>query len=122
MITGKIDENLDAHIEIEVLSESGQQTVKCVLHTGFNGFLSLPMPLIDELGLSLGPVQSGITADGKTGYFDTAYVNILWLDGQKSFQAQVLDEALVGTRLLRGLRMVADWWPDGDLVLSKLSA
>lgn len=120
MIVGAIDPNLDARIELEIVIECERKKVECVLDTGFNGFLSLPMPLVNKLGLKLGAVQSGITADGKSGYFDTVRTTILWLDEEKSFQAQVLDEALIGTRLLRGLRMEADWISNGVLRLQRL--
>ncbi|MEM7477680.1 MAG: hypothetical protein AAF483_22045 [Planctomycetota bacterium] len=72
-----------------------RRKVECVVDTGFNGFLSLPMPLVSQLGLKLGAGQSGITGAVKSGYFDAVRTTILWLDEEKSFQAQVLDEELL---------------------------
>lgn len=110
MIVGQIDKNLEARIGIEVFAHGKLNEVGCIIDTGFNGFLALPMTIVDGFELQLGVVQSGITADGRAGYFDTVI----------DLQAQVLDEALIGTRLLRGLRLDADWLPGGEVRLVRL--
>ena len=120
MIVGQIDNNLEAKIGIELFAHGKLNRVACIIDTGFNGFLALPMPIVDGFELQLGVVQSGITADGRAGYFDTVKVQIMWFGETVDLQAQVLDEALIGTRLLRGLRFDADWLSGGEVRLEKL--
>lgn len=102
MITGRIDENLEARLALEIFTHERTHEVEFLLDTGFNGFLSLPIPLVNRLKLPLGEVQRGITADGRTGYFDTVRVVIIWNSRRLHLHAQVLEEPLIGVRLLRG--------------------
>ena len=80
MIIGKIDENLEARIELRVISGEQTHRVEFLVDTGFNGYLALPMSLVSSLELPLGEVQGGITADGRIGFFDTVRVQIIWHD------------------------------------------
>jgi hypothetical protein len=48
-------------------------------------------------------------ADGRASYFDTVEITVLWHDEALTVQAQTLDEPLIGTRILRGCRIQADW-------------
>ncbi len=84
------------------------------------GSVAIPMKLFGRLGMTLEDVQTGVTADGRAGYFDTVELTILWHDKPLLVQAQVLDEALIGTRLLRGNRLEADWVRDGEAYVRKL--
>lgn len=74
--------------------------VEFLVDTGFNGFVAVPMDLVNELGLSLGAVQSGVTADGRSSFFDTVSLTGEWNGEVKQARAQVLDDSLIGTRLL----------------------
>lgn len=118
MITGRIDENLEARLAIEILTQEQTHVVEFLLDTGFNGFLAIPMTLVDRLGLPLGEVQRGITADGRTGYFDTVRVDIVWNSRRVHLHAQVLDEPLIGVRLLRGFELNAIWTPNNLFTLN----
>ncbi len=119
MIIGKIDENLEARIELQVMSGDRTQAVEFLVDTGFNGYLALPMSLVSGLELSLGEVQRGITADGRIGFFDTVRVQIVWHEEPLSLHAQVLDEPLIGARLLHGHELNAMWIPNGIVRLIK---
>lgn len=120
MIIGKIDDNLEARIKLQVISGEQSHGVEFLVDTGFNGYLALPMSLVSRLNLPLGEVQRGITADGRIGFFDTVRVQIVWHDQTLSLHAQVLDEPLIGARLLHGHEMKAIWIPDGAVRLIKL--
>ena len=120
MIIGKIDENLEARVELRVISGEQTHRVEFLVDTGFNGYLALPMSLVSSLELPLGEVQRGITADGRIGFFDTVRVQIIWHDQPLSSHAQVLDEPLIGARLLHGHELNASWIPNGVIRLIKL--
>ena len=121
MIIGKIESNLDARIPLALLVGDARHEVVFVLDTGFNGYLAISMSLVDQLDMRLGEVQSGITADGRSGFFDTVRVIIDWHGNPRSVQAQVLDEPLIGTRLLNGNKLEADWKVGSKLVITKLA-
>jgi hypothetical protein len=76
--------------------------------------------LVSKLGLKLLDVQAGITADGRESFFDTVEITVLWHDEARTVQAQILDEALIGTRILRGSRIQADWVRDGTFLVEQL--
>ncbi len=114
MIEGNIDRKLEANLELNILLEGAKHRQGFIVDTGFNGYVAVPQTLVDRLGLTLFDVQKGITADGRSGFFDTVKLTVFWHGEPLTVQAQILDEALVGTRLLRGCRITADWIPGGS--------
>ncbi len=121
MIEGRIDSNLEARIQVQVMTTGGIKEVEFLVDTGFNGFIAVPISLVREFSLPLGAVQSGVTADGRAGYFDTVTIEFLWHGSAISHRAQVLDEPLIGTRLLRGNAVSAEWIAEGRFHLSRLT-
>ena len=109
MITGRIDENLEARIGLSVKVGADMGEIEFLLDTGFNGHLSVTRSLVETLGLELQDVQSGITADGRLGYFETVDLDVVWHGRETTVRAQVLDEAMLGTRMLKGCELVAVW-------------
>lgn len=120
MIRGWIDANFEAFIELCLQIDLAVYSQRFIVDTGFNGFVAVPQSLVDQLGLKLLDVQQGITADGRAGYFDTVELTVMWHDEARTVQAQILDEALIGTRLLRGSRIHADWIRDGAFLVEQL--
>ena len=120
MIEGRIDSNLEAIIELDIQHDGAILRQRFLIDTGFNGFIAVPQSLVHRLGLKLLDVQAGITADGRASYFDTVEITVLWHDEAHTVQAQILDEALIGTRLLRGSRIQADWIRDGTFLVEQL--
>ena len=52
MIEGRINDRYEPTITITVTTPEGaSREVEAVIDTGFNGFLSLPAELVEELGL-----------------------------------------------------------------------
>ncbi len=120
MINGWISSNLDAIVELGISNAAVVHKQQFIVDTGFNGFIAVPQCLVDRLGLPLRDVQLGITADGHSSFFDTVEITVLWHDEAITVQAQILDEALIGTRLLRGSRIGADWIRDGMFQIEKM--
>lgn len=121
MISGTIDANLEARVKLQVIGSRQTKEVEFLIDTGFNGFLSVPNQLVHELDLPLGAVQSGVTADGRLDFFDTVAVEILWNEVSTSIRAQILNEPLIGTRLLRGHSLTAEWVPGGVFRIDRLN-
>jgi len=120
MIEGRIDARLEAVIDLDVRLGDKLKRENFLVDTGFNGFIAVPQTMVDRLGLVLLDVQEGITADGRLGYFDTVEIAVLWHGRELTVQSQILDEALIGTRLLRGSRIRADWVRDGQFQIEPI--
>jgi clan AA aspartic protease len=114
MIEGRINAKFEAFVDLNLLLNGKRKPERFLVDTGFNGFVAVPQSLVNRLRLPLLDVQEGVTADGRLSYFDTVKVTVLWHDRELTVQAQILDEALIGTRLLRGSRLCADWVVDGE--------
>ena len=121
MANGWIDKNLEARLELMVCGPDERKAVEFLIDTGFNGYLAVPISLVRELNLPLGVVQSGVTADGRAGYFDTVSLQLIWHGVPMPIRAQVLDEPLIGTRLLRGNSFAAQWVVNGPFSISPLN-
>lgn len=75
--------------------------IDAVIDTGFNGFLTLPPPLVAELGLPFLSHGCATLADGSTIAFDVWKVTVQWDDGALSVEADEPDATpLVGMLLL----------------------
>jgi len=114
MMNGRIDASFEAHLELAIQLEDELKRESFLVDTGFNGFIAVSQAMVEHLGLALLDVQEGVTADGRTGYFDTVQITVLWHGRELTVRAQILDEALIGTRLLRGSRVRAEWVRDGQ--------
>ncbi|MBI2479793.1 MAG: clan AA aspartic protease [Planctomycetia bacterium] len=119
MITGRIDENLEARIELQIVHKNATEAVEFLVDTGFNGHIAIPLPLVERFELRLGAVQTGITADGRMGFFDTVEVQVIWHGRPLILKAQVLDEPLIGTRLLAENELFANWRVGGEFRLTQ---
>ncbi len=118
MILGEIDANLEARVTLSLVHKERILDVLFLVDSGFNGFLAVPQSVVSQLSLPLATVQRGTTADGRVSFFDTVEVCVIWDGRPKIIRAQVLDEPLIGTRLLSGHDMQARWEVGGDFRLS----
>ena len=102
MITGVVNANREATIQLVVIGSNGQQQeIEAIIDTGFTGFLTLPIELVAALGLSWLCRQPGILADGSVDFFDVYVARVIW-DGQlRTVEVEAADtEPLVGMSLL----------------------
>ncbi|RLS51939.1 MAG: clan AA aspartic protease [Planctomycetota bacterium] len=112
MMTGWIDADCQAIVPLAVKhrgSFAPDASIEFLIDTGFTGYLSIPSAWVDRFGLSVIDIQRGITADGRAVYFETVDVTILWHDEPRVIRAQVLEEPLIGTRLLRSNQATIRW-------------
>ena len=122
MLTGTINDDLQAWLFIEMLATNGQPVpIEVVLDTGFNGQLALPASAIRRLGL---PQQSSRLADTATGErvsLETYHGLVLW-DGQ-IIAVEVIradSEPLLGMELLQGSRVTLDVHEGGPVTIDAL--
>ena len=107
MMQGFVNQSCEAMIRVAVGHESAsKQMVEAVIDTGFTGFLSLPLSVIESLGLPWIFRDIGTLGDGSEVIFEMYRATVVW-DGQ----AQVVDVAasdadpLVGMSLLYGFKL-----------------
>lgn len=123
MITGRVTEDLGGWMPIDLSGPTGQVVATdALIDTGFDGSLSLPASLIDELNLTWLQRGRAILADGNETLFDMYEATIIW-DGES--RRIIVDEAetapLVGMRLLAGHEVMIRVQVGGRITISALS-
>ena len=102
MITGTVNVDLEATIQLQVRGPGGQeQEIEAIIDTGFNGFLILPPALVTSLNLP--PLGRGraTLANGNEEVFHIYESTVIW-DGQpRTVETNAIGvEPLVGMSLL----------------------
>jgi clan AA aspartic protease len=121
MMNGIVNQNCEATIRLVVSNESKQrQTIDAVIDTGFTGFLTLPLIVINSLDLRLYSREEGILGDGSTCIFDVYSGLVIW-DGYIDVNAAETDP-LVGMSLLYGYRIQLDAIERGIVVIQSLKS
>jgi clan AA aspartic protease len=123
VITGTVL-GLQARIDVLVrLPGQPDLGIECVVDTGFEVALTLPAPAVATLNLRhIGHLDAHL-ADNSRARVPVHEATIVW-DGRE-IQAAVLamgNRPLVGTALLDGFNLSADFADNGPLVLRKLGA
>lgn len=121
MITGKIVDNQEAIIELEIVDANDTEKVEAIIDTGFTGELTLPGDLIDRLGLPrIGelPITLG---DGNEIDIGLYLGMVLWQGENRIVQVlRTSGKPLIGMSLLYGNRLTADVITDGEVTIESL--
>jgi clan AA aspartic protease len=98
-----------------------EQSVEAVIDTGFNGYLTLPLDLIRELGLPFRRSGRAVLGDGSEVTFDIHEAVILW-DGQpRRVPVDAADtDPLLGTGLLSGHELSVQFIEGGEALIRSL--
>ena len=104
MIEGFVNANYEPVITLSLQGPSGKACdIESVVDTGFNGFLTLPPPLVAELELTFQSEGSAVLANGSEEIFDVHGVTVLW-DGRPRY----VDADAVGPTPLIGMLLLAE--------------
>ena len=116
MINGVVNASLEATLLLDIHGSSGPATTTVVIDTGYNGSLTLPIALIASLSLSPLASRPVTLGDASRRVLDFYETEVEW-DGQRRSIAvlHVEGEPLIGTALLQGYKLEADF-VDGGLV------
>jgi len=122
MLTGRVTSEREAVVPIEILdAEEHLIRFEATLDTGYDGFLTMPRSLIDELGLAfIGPARAAL-GDGKEVRMNLFLGAVRWDDGLRD--ALVLEAEggiLVGMAMLVGCRVSLDVEEDGVVSIESL--
>lgn len=122
MINGRVTVYREAVISLSVKGPEDQYTeIDAVIDTGFNGFLTLPASLIQELGLVWRRRGRAMLADGSESLFDIYEATITW-DGRPRRIAvdEVNCDPLIGMSLLYGYELTVQVVDGGRVVINPL--
>ena len=102
MLTGRVSDDLQAWIAIEILAPNGQtRRIEAVLDTGFNGELALPATTIRQLGLPEDIRRPAVNATGDRVSLMTYRCTVLWYGQLHPIQVvEAGGEPLLGMELL----------------------
>ena len=122
MMRGIVNADLEATIRRHVAGPNGQrQEVMAIIDTGYNGALSLPLSTVTALALPPSASRIVTLGDASQRAFDFYTADIHW-EGQVH-RIRVLcveGSALVGTALLQGYKLEADFTTGGVVILTPL--
>ncbi|MDE2999747.1 MAG: clan AA aspartic protease [Gemmatimonadota bacterium] len=107
MITGQVTVDREAVIQLEVFgSEQKREIVDFVIDTGFNGYLILPVDLVERLNLRSAGKRRATLGDGNTVLLDVCIASVLWNKERRDVLALRADGGpLIGMSLLHGNRV-----------------
>ena len=124
MIHGVVNANLEATIQLRVISPNGlQHEITAIIDTGYNGALSLPYETVITLALMPSASRMVTLGDASQRVLDFYTANIHW--GGRVRRIRVLcveGSPLVGTVLLQGYKLEADFTLGGAVALTPLSS
>ena len=107
MIAGEVNASREAVLRLTVQGPSGQaRDIEAVIDTGYSGMLTLPPPMVAELGLSFRSSGRAILANGTEDAFSTYDATVLWDGALRQVEADALGPTpLAGMALLEGYEL-----------------
>ncbi len=122
MITGRIDDHR-AVLPLTVLGVDGRtrQTIDFTLHTGFDGFLTLPDPMVAVLQPAEDRLVAVTLADGRIIDVRVYAARIAWDGAMRDVEVLATGgRPLLGTRMLAGHELVARFVVGGNVTVRPL--
>lgn len=115
MIRGLVNARREAVVRLKVRGPSGNVSdVDVIVDSGFTASLTLPATVVAALGLARSAGGSAVHADGSVRQFDICAVEVEWGGTWRVVLVSAVgNEALLGTRLLAGHKLVIDVVPGG---------
>ena len=122
MITGTVTLSRDAIIRLEVLNARGQPVeFDAVVDTGFNGSLTLPQYVIQQLGMTWRLRGSVTLATGAQEACDIYAGAVLWDGRTVNILVEAADtDPLVGMKLMSGYRIIIEDIDGGSVIIERL--
>lgn len=122
MITGIVNADFEATISLSICDSKGKIYIQdAIIDTGFNGWLSLPPALIDQLNLKWKRRGRAILGDGSECVFNVYEAVVIW-DGD--YITIPIDEAdsepLVGMSLMEGYQLTVQVFEEGSVEIHKV--
>ena len=121
-IRGQMDSLRQAWVPLQIRHPDGQfRSIQAVVDTGYSGTLALPPDLIGNLELPAG-LPTVVTLGNNVERRLRGFVGqILWHDRMRSIPIlEARGAPLIGTRLLAGSQLVAQFRNGGEVVIEEI--
>jgi len=124
MITGRVNADFEPIIPLSIYDVNGKiYTQEAIIDTGFNGWLSLSLDLINQLKLSWKRRGRALLGDGSECIFNIYEAVILWDGSPLRIPIDEADsEPLVGMSLMEGYQLIVQVFEGGKVELHKVNA
>ncbi len=121
MMLGTVNAVLEATLRLQVHGVNNHIEVTAVIGTGYNGSLTMPTAIITALALPSLASRAVILGDASRKVLDFNEAEVVW-EGQKRAIPVLCVEGdpLIGTALLKGYKMEADFVIGGQIRISAL--
>ena len=106
MTSGTVTSDREIVIQLDVLATNQScVSIQAVVDTGFNGFLTLPIDVLNVLEASAAGTRRAELGDGNLVEMDVYFVQVRWRDEEREILALQAEAApLAGMSLLWGSR------------------
>jgi clan AA aspartic protease len=95
--------------------------IECVVDTGFEGFLTLPTTVVDELGLPYLINISANLADNSSVQTDVHAATVLWNGIERQVAVLAMGHRpLIGTALLEDYHLSIDFCNGGTVIVDDI--
>lgn len=123
MISGYVTNNREIVIPLDAVAvNQSLVSLRAIVDTGFNGFLTLPTAALNELGASPAGTRRAELGDGNLVELDVYFVRVKWHDTDREVLALEADTTpLVGMSLLWGSRVRFDAKDGGAIAIDAIS-
>jgi clan AA aspartic protease len=103
------------------LPEQVSVEIECVIDTGFEGFLTLPPVVVENLELPYLININANLADNSTVKTDVHAATILWNGVERNIAVLAMGHRpLIGTALLKDCHLSIDFCDDGTVVVDRI--
>ena len=122
MLSGRVNSEREALLDLEIHGDDKMVRLSAVIDTGYDGFLTLPRLIIEELDLPyLGPAQA-VLGDGNATRLDVYVARVHWHDAERDVLVlEAEGGVLVGMAMLSGSRLAMDVEHEGAVSIRSLA-
>jgi len=122
MIQGLVTEQREALVRLTILGSRGRsRIVEATVDTGFDGYLTLPLELITQLGLIFRRRGRAELADGSDITFDVYEGAVIWHGHRRRIEIDEANTApLLGMELMDGCELNIKVKPGGLVRIKRL--
>ena len=122
MIKGTINPKLEPIVELRLHNKNGEtQLIEATVDTGFNGYLTLPLSIIEGLDCTRLGLGRAILADGSEGIFEIYEVVLEWDNQLKEVEVDIVNcNPLIGMALLENYQLQITVFVGGEVIIKPI--